>query len=49
MPSLASDLRKQLENVCVQAREKAEEAARLALQRRAVDVAEPHAHFKPAE
>ena len=49
MPALDSKLRSQLDTVCQQAREKAEEAARLALQRRAVDVAEPHAHFKPAE
>ena len=38
-----------LENVYVDAREKAEEAARSALVKRAVDAAEPHAHFKPAE
>jgi hypothetical protein len=49
MPPLAADLRRQLENVCVEARELAEPAARSALQKRAVDVAEPHAHFKPAE
>lgn len=49
MAALDSKLRSQLDSVCQEAREKAEEAARLALQRRAVDVAEPHAHFKPVE
>ena len=38
-------LRRQLENVCVQARDLAEAAARSALQKRAVDAAEPFAHF----
>ena len=45
MPTLASELRKQLENVIIQARDLAEAAARSALQRRAVDAAEPFAHF----
>jgi hypothetical protein len=49
MPALASDLRRRLENVCVQARELAEAAARSALQKRAVDAAEPFAHFSAAE
>ena len=49
MAALASDLRKQLENVCIAAREKAEEAARSALQKRAVDAAEPHSHFTAAD
>ncbi len=49
MPALESDLRRQLENVCVQARDLAEAAARSALQKRGVDVAEPFAHFGPKE
>ena len=49
MPALDSKLRSQLDDVCQKAREKAEEAARSALQKRAVDAAEPHAHFTPAE
>ena len=49
MPSLASNLRKQLENVCIQARDKAEEAARSALQKRAVHEARPFAHFDDEE
>jgi hypothetical protein len=49
MPALASDLRKQLENVCVQARDVAEAAARSALQKRAVDAAEPFSHFTAAD
>ena len=49
MPALASDLRRQLENVCVQARELAEAAARSALQKRAVDATEPFGHFTAAE
>lgn len=49
MPALASDLRRQLESVCIQARDLAEEAARSALQKRAVDAADPFAHFKAAE
>jgi hypothetical protein len=48
MPPLASDLRRQLENVCTQARELAEAAARAALQKRAVDSAEPFGHFTAA-
>jgi hypothetical protein len=49
MAVLASDLRRQLENVCVQARELAEAAACSALQKRAVDTAEPFSHFTAAE
>ena len=45
MPALESDLRRQLENVVIQARDVAEAAARSALQKRAVDVAEPFPHF----
>jgi len=44
--NLHQTLRKQLENVVVAARDKAEEAAISALQKRAVDVAEPFAYFK---
>ena len=46
MPPLASDLRKQLENVCIAARDAAEAAACSALKKRAVDQAKPFAHFK---
>jgi len=49
MPALATDLRKQLENVCIQARDLAEAAARSALQKRAVDVPEPFTHFSAAD
>jgi hypothetical protein len=49
MATLSSDLRRQLENVCVQARELAEAAARSALQKRAVDAAEPFPHFTAAD
>jgi hypothetical protein len=49
MPSLDSKLRSQLDDVCQKAREVAEAAARSALQKRAVDVAEPHSHFGPNE
>ncbi|HZU34954.1 MAG TPA: DNA methyltransferase, partial [Gemmataceae bacterium] len=45
MPPLASEARRQLENVCIQARDLAQTAARAALQKRAVDAAEPFAHF----
>src|SRR3954469_19446258 len=45
MPPLASDLRRQLENVVVQARDLAEAAARASLKRWAVDAAEPFEHF----
>ena len=38
----------QLENVIIQARDVAEAAARSALQKRAVDVAKPFAHFDDA-
>src|SRR5207248_3206139 len=49
MSALESDLRRQLENVMIQARDVAEGAARSALQKRAVDVAEPFSHFGPKE
>jgi len=49
MPPLASDLRKQLENVCIQARDLAEAAARSALRKRAVDQAKPFGHFNDAD
>jgi hypothetical protein len=49
MPALESDLRRKLENVIIQARDIAEAAARSALQKRAVDVAEPFAHFGATE
>lgn len=49
MPALLSDLRKQLESVVIDARDAAEAAARSALQKRAVDVAEPHSHFGAKE
>jgi hypothetical protein len=49
MPALSSELRRQLENVCVQARDVAEAAARSALSKRAVDAAEPFPHFNHAE
>jgi hypothetical protein len=49
MPALESDLRRKLESVIIQARDVAEVAARSALQKRAVDVAEPFSHFGPEE
>jgi len=49
VPVLESDLRRQLENVIIQARDVAEAAACSALQKRAVDVAEPFSHFGPKE
>ena len=49
MPALASDLRRQLETVIIQARDVVEDAARSALQKRAVDVAEPFSHFGAKE
>jgi hypothetical protein len=49
MPALESELRRQLENVIIAARDVAEGAARSALQKRAVDVAEPFSHFGPKE
>jgi len=49
MPPLATDLRKQLENVCILARDRAEEAALSALQKRAVDQAKPFGHFNDAD
>src|SRR5437763_10444176 len=45
MPALSSELRRQLENVVVEARDVAEAAARSALQKRAVDAAGPFPHF----
>ena len=49
MPALESNLRRQLETVIIQARDVAEDAARSALQKRAVDVAEPFSHFGAKE
>jgi hypothetical protein len=49
MAALVSELRRQLENVVIQARDLAEAAARSALVRRAVDAAEPFPHLSPAE
>ncbi len=49
MPVLPTNLRKQLESVCIQARDVAEAAARSALRKRAVDQAEPFAHFTEAD
>ncbi|MGO8747665.1 MAG: Eco57I restriction-modification methylase domain-containing protein [Thermoguttaceae bacterium] len=49
MSALDSKLRSQLDGVCQKARDKAEEAALSALQKRAVDAAEPHPHFTAAE
>lgn len=49
MSALDSKLRSQLDCVCQKAHDKAEEAARSALQKRAVDAAEPHPHFTTAE
>src|SRR5947199_4606487 len=49
MPTLESILRRQLESVIIQARDVAEAAARSALQKRAVDAAEPFPHFGPKE
>jgi hypothetical protein len=48
MAPLASDLRRQLENVCIKARDSAEAGARLALTQRAVDAAEPYPNFPAA-
>jgi len=45
MPALASDLRRQLESVVIQARDLAEAAARAALKRLAVDANRPFEHF----
>jgi len=49
MPALDSKLRSQLDDVCQKARDLAEAAARSALQKRAVDAAEPHTHFTADE
>jgi hypothetical protein len=49
MPSLHSDLRRQLEKVVVQARDLAEAAASAALKRWAVDAAKPFEHFSAAD
>ncbi len=49
MPPLATDLRRQLENVVVRARDLAEAAARAALRRWGVDAAEPFEHFSGAD
>jgi hypothetical protein len=49
MSALSSELRRQLENVVIEARDVAETAARSALQKRAVDAAEPFPHFNAAD
>ena len=49
MPALASDLRRQLENAVVEARDLAEAAARASLKRWAVDASEPFEHFSAAD
>ena len=49
MPVLASDLRRQLEHVIIQARDVAESAAHDALKRLAVDAARPFDHFSEAQ
>jgi hypothetical protein len=49
MSALDSKLRSQLDCVCQKARDRAEEAARSALQKRAVDAAEPYPHFTAPE
>src|ERR1022692_4189749 len=45
MPALQPELRRQLESVIIEARDVAEGAARSALQKRAVNVAEPFSYF----
>ncbi len=49
MPALESKLRSQLDDVCQKARELAVAYARSALQKRAVDAAEPLSHFGPKD
>ena len=49
MPALASDLRRRLENIVIQARDVAETAARAALKRLAVDAARPFDHFSEVQ
>src|SRR3954469_13240431 len=49
MPVLTSDLRRQLDNVIIAARDDAESAARSALRKLGVDAAKPHDHFGPME
>ena len=49
MPSLSTELRRQLEDVVIKGRDEAEAAARSALQKRAVDAAEPFPHFTAAD
>jgi hypothetical protein len=49
MPALASDLRRQLEHVIIQARKGAETAARAALKRLAVDASRPFDHFSEVQ
>lgn len=49
MPVLDSKLRSQLDDVCQKARALAVAAAKSALQKRAVDAAEPHSHFGPKD
>jgi hypothetical protein len=49
MPALATDLRRQLSDIVINARDVAEVAARSALQKRAVHAAEPFDHFGPGD
>jgi hypothetical protein len=49
MPVLVTDLRRQLENVIIAARDQAESAARSALKKLGVDAVKPHEHFGPKE
>lgn len=49
MPALESKLRSQLDDVCQKARDLAVTYARSALQKRAVDAAEPLSHFGPKD
>jgi ribosomal protein L17 len=49
MPALAIELRRNLEKVVTEAREKAEVAARAALKRMAVDAAKPFDEMTPAQ
>jgi hypothetical protein len=49
MPVLTSDLRRQLENIIVDARQKAEAAARSALRKLGIEAAKAHEHFGAAQ
>ena len=49
MPSLSTELRRQLEAVVIDARDVADAAARSALQKRAVHEAKPFPHFTEAD